>query len=126
LANTLSGDLTGRTGIQKVLIFDVYSGFPFDFAQGGEPVDPRISSRIAGFVWNDSFLRIVIQLRSRWLDGYAPLLKGKLSIINKFLSGLRSTAERQNPRLERWEASIAANRQKPSVLSTVHLQVAPG
>ena len=30
-----------RSGIQEVL---VSSGFPFDFAQGGEPVEPRISA----------------------------------------------------------------------------------
>jgi hypothetical protein len=29
------------------------SGFPFDFAQGGEPVEPRISSSAAGLVQND-------------------------------------------------------------------------
>jgi hypothetical protein len=30
-------------------------GFPFDFAQGGELVEPRISSRKAAFVRNDGF-----------------------------------------------------------------------
>jgi hypothetical protein len=32
-----------RAGIQNDLIFRQFPGFPFDFAQGGEPVEPRVS-----------------------------------------------------------------------------------
>jgi hypothetical protein len=32
-----------RAGIQNDLISRDLSGFPFDFAQGGEPVEPRVS-----------------------------------------------------------------------------------
>jgi hypothetical protein len=38
-------------------------------------------------------------------DRFASLFKGKLSETDTFLYGLRSTAERQNPRLLRREAS---------------------
>jgi hypothetical protein len=32
-----------RAGIQNDPIFGYLPGFPFDFAQGGEPVEPRVS-----------------------------------------------------------------------------------
>jgi hypothetical protein len=32
-----------RAGIQNDLIFRDFPGFPFDFSQGGEPVEPRVS-----------------------------------------------------------------------------------
>jgi hypothetical protein len=32
-----------RAGIQNDLMFRKSPGFPFDFAQGGEPVEPRVS-----------------------------------------------------------------------------------
>jgi hypothetical protein len=34
---------TGRAGIQNHSIFGIFPGFPFDFAQGGEPAEPRVS-----------------------------------------------------------------------------------
>jgi hypothetical protein len=38
------------------------AGFPFDFAHGGEPVEPRISFRHrARFVRNDGFFSIFAQ-----------------------------------------------------------------
>jgi hypothetical protein len=36
-------------------VIGLFTGFPFDFAQGGEPVEPRISPREAVFVRNDGF-----------------------------------------------------------------------
>jgi hypothetical protein len=32
-----------RAGIQNDLILSYFPGFPFDFAQGGEPAEPRVS-----------------------------------------------------------------------------------
>jgi hypothetical protein len=59
LMNLASGECarrnsTRRAAIQKGLALLRFPGFPFDFAQGGEPVEPRFSSRSAGFVRNDS------------------------------------------------------------------------
>ena len=39
--------------IEIVSQFVTFTGFPFDFAQGGEPVEPRISPREAALVRND-------------------------------------------------------------------------
>ncbi len=61
-----------RAGIQNDLISGLVPGFPFDastllsidpvlcqrvdFAQGGEPVEPRVSPAIIGLARNDSFV----------------------------------------------------------------------
>ena len=49
-------------GIQNDLISRDFPGFPFDFAQGGEPVEPRVSPNAVssmrqafGLARNDSF-----------------------------------------------------------------------
>ncbi len=47
-----------RAGIQNDLFFRKFPGFPFDFAQGGEPVEPRVSPRIFGLARNDSFVEL--------------------------------------------------------------------
>jgi hypothetical protein len=39
-----------------VLICCVHSGFPFDIAQGGEPVEPRTSFSAGKLGRNDGFL----------------------------------------------------------------------
>ena len=59
-----------RREIQNNLIFGYFPGFPFDFAQGGEHVEPRVSpnpvsstgqapyrvqDKLAGLARNDSF-----------------------------------------------------------------------
>jgi hypothetical protein len=45
-----------RAGIQYDLISRELPGFPFDFAQGGEPVEPRVSLNTILLARNDSFL----------------------------------------------------------------------
>jgi hypothetical protein len=45
-----------RAGIQNILILRYFPGFPFDFAQGGEPAEPRVSPKIFGLARNDSFV----------------------------------------------------------------------
>jgi hypothetical protein len=54
-----------RAGIQYDLISRELPGFPFDFAQGGEPVEPRVSlnpvssaGQAAGLARNDSFVEL--------------------------------------------------------------------
>jgi len=39
----------------EIWLYWLFTGFPFDFAQGGEPVEPRISPREAVPVRNDGF-----------------------------------------------------------------------
>jgi hypothetical protein len=52
-----------RAGIQNDLILRDFPGFPFDFAQGGELVEPRVSpnpvsstGQACGLARNDSFV----------------------------------------------------------------------
>jgi hypothetical protein len=52
-----------RRGIQNALIFPSFPGFPFDFAQGGEPVEPRVSLNIILLARNDSFVELPHSLR---------------------------------------------------------------
>jgi hypothetical protein len=47
-----------RAGIQNDSIYLSLPGFPFDFAQGGEPVEPRVSPKIVLLARNDSFLEL--------------------------------------------------------------------
>ncbi len=60
-----------RAGIQGYLTSHAFSGFPFDFAQGGEsfdlaqdrelverPVEPRVSLYIILLARNDSFVEL--------------------------------------------------------------------
>jgi hypothetical protein len=47
-----------RAGIQTDLVSHDPPGFPFDFAQGGEPVEPRVSPKIVGLAPNDSFVEL--------------------------------------------------------------------
>ena len=47
-----------RAGIQNDLVFRDFPGFPFDFAQGGEPVEPRVSPQIVGLARNDRYLEL--------------------------------------------------------------------
>jgi hypothetical protein len=44
-----------RREIQYDLISNELPGFPFDFAQGGEPVEPRVSLMIVLLARNDIF-----------------------------------------------------------------------
>jgi hypothetical protein len=49
LLNLASGECakrnsTGRAGIQNDVIFRHFPGFPFDFAQGGERVEPGMTA----------------------------------------------------------------------------------
>ena len=41
-------------GIQNDLISREFHGFPFDFAQGGEPAEPRVSLDMILLARNDS------------------------------------------------------------------------
>ena len=43
-----------------------FSGFPFDFAQGGEHVEPRISSANGGLVRNDGLKELRHGLVREW------------------------------------------------------------
>ncbi|MCG6943822.1 MAG: hypothetical protein LJE87_00600 [Deltaproteobacteria bacterium] len=47
--------IPAKPGSRKNLIKLTFTGFPFDFAQGGEPVEPRISPHEAALVRNDVF-----------------------------------------------------------------------
>jgi hypothetical protein len=47
-----------RRGIQNDLIFFDFPGFPFGFAQGGEPVEPRVSPNIVGLARNDGLFEL--------------------------------------------------------------------
>ena len=47
-----------RREIQNVLIFRYFPGFPFDFAQGGEPFELRVSPKIIGLARNDIFVEL--------------------------------------------------------------------
>ncbi len=40
------------------LIFSHFPGFPFDLAQSGEPVEPRVSPTTLGLARNDSFIEL--------------------------------------------------------------------
>jgi hypothetical protein len=47
-----------RAGIQNDLSFRDLPGFPFDFAQGGEPVEPRVSPKTVGLARNDNLVEL--------------------------------------------------------------------
>jgi hypothetical protein len=47
-----------RAGIQNDMMFRWLPGFPFDFAQGGEHVEPRLSLEIVLLARNDSFVEL--------------------------------------------------------------------
>jgi hypothetical protein len=61
-----------RAGIQNDLIFRHVTGFPFDFAQGGEPAEPRVSPSIVWLARNDSSdeLRYSLSWRRRCLGKF--------------------------------------------------------
>jgi hypothetical protein len=53
-----------RRGIQNDLVLNDPPGFPFDFAQGGEPAEPRVSPNIILLARNDSFFELRHRLSS--------------------------------------------------------------
>ena len=61
-------------GIRNDLIFRHSSGFPFDFAQGIEPVEPRVSPSIVSLARNDSF----VELRQSLSRGKRSLGKSRM------------------------------------------------
>jgi hypothetical protein len=70
-----------RAGIQNNLIFRHDPGFPFDFAQGGEPVEPRVSPTIFGLPRNDS----VVELRHSFTLPRSLRLLGWKANLSKFI-----------------------------------------
>jgi len=44
-------------------MYRTFTGFPFDFAQGGEPVEPRILLGLGGLVRNDGFGELWLSLQ---------------------------------------------------------------
>jgi hypothetical protein len=68
-----------RSGIQKKGIISQISGFPFDAAQGGEPVEPRLAPRYTGLGRNDELRHNL----SRGSEKYGTKQTPKKNIISK-------------------------------------------